>query len=173
MHSFSIFARKFAPLLASIFMVGSCCYLYDLPLPTPPPPPTTAPSCQISFTNPNSGEALPAKGAVTFSWTSVSNAEVYILSLDAPGGGSPNNYDVHDTSRVIYMDAFQSGNFSAVVQARNGNSDILCQAKIQFTTNQTVKAKKGGPANPATPPPALPPPVFLPPPPAATVPPTK
>ncbi len=134
MKSFSIFAKKFAPLLASLILIGSCCFLYNPP--TPPPPPTATPACTLSFISPSNGAALPETGPVNFSWTAVSRASYYILSVNLPGGGGKQNFTVNGTSRILYMDNFpEDGSFSAEVLARDSDGDNMCQAEIQFIKN--------------------------------------
>ena len=143
MEIFSIFARRLAPLIASVAMIGSCCYLYDLPpAATATPPPSPTPACHMSFTNPTSAASLSDTAAVDFSWNSVPKAAFYLLSLDVPGGVGKVLFTVHGTDRTLYMDSFQDGSFHADVQARDGDNNILCEATLQFTSAKDVKAKK-------------------------------
>ena len=142
MHSFTVLARKFAPLLASLVMIGSCCSLYDQP-PAPyiqPPVTPATPACTMHFTSPKSGAVLAASGPVDFSWTSVPKASYYILSLSVPNAADNVNWNVNGTSRTLYMESFSDAN-------------ILCEAVLHFSTAAADPKKKDNPGNPPPQPP--------------------
>ena len=161
MHSFTVLARKFAPLLASLVMIGSCCSLYDQP-PAPyiqPPVTPATPACTMHFTSPKSAAVLAASGPVDFSWTLVPKASYYILSLSVPNAADNVNWNVNGTSRTLYMESFSAGNFSAHVQVRDTDANILCEAVLHFSTAAADPKKKD---NPGAPPPQPPPGVTVP-----------
>jgi hypothetical protein len=167
MKSFSIFAKKFAPLIAvaSLIAASCTCWSFNGPPVTPTvPPPTTTPACTLSFISPSNGATLPETGPVNFAWTAVAQATYYILSVDLPGGGGKQNFTINGTSKTLYMDDFpEDGSFSAEVLARDSSGDNMCQAEIQFIKNPpatlvpTPKPKK----NQKSIPPASPPPVII------------
>jgi len=126
---------RFAPLLATLALIFSCCYLYDIPIPTPTPAPTAVPVCTMHFTKPANGAVLQADSQVDFAWTSVSKATLYIFSESGPGAnGSKSNYPTKNTSWPLELSALGGpGNYTAAVQARDSDSNILCQAQLQFS----------------------------------------
>ena len=130
------FVVRFAPILASLALMFSCCYLYDIKPPTPVTPPSATPACKMSFTNPHDGAQLLAGGLVTFSWTSVAHAKFYILGINTPGNsGNPNNYPVSNgASWPVDLGGIGGpGSYTATVQSRDADQNILCQAEIHFT----------------------------------------
>src|SRR5689334_7334583 len=129
------FVIRVAPLLASLMLVFSCCYLYDIHPPTPTPVPTATPACTMHFTHPANGAELPVGSSTDFSWTSVAKATHYIFSLSGPGNGaSPVNYPTNNTTWPVYIDNLGGvGSYTASVQSRDADANILCQAHIQFT----------------------------------------
>ena len=129
------FVVRFAPLLASLALIFSCCYLYDIKPPTPTPALTPTPACAMSFTNPIDGEVFAPGGLVTFSWKAVAKAKLYILSISGPGNnGSSFNYPVSNgTSWPVDMGSIGGdGTYTAAVQSRDADQNILCQTQIHF-----------------------------------------
>ena len=158
------FVARIAPLLASVAMIfasAECCSGGPAPVKTPVP--TETPTCKMDFTSPNGGAALPATGPVIFSWNPVAASSFYILSVNLPGNAGKVSWNMTTTSRTLYMDSFTTnGSYSANVQARDNNSDILCQANISFSIEPKVKAKKNHQPAASSVPPAAPPIVIKP-----------
>ncbi len=162
MLSFNIIARRASPLIAMVALVAGCCDGFGSIPPataTPTIAPTETPACALAFTNPAPNAALSPVGAVDFTWTNIANAAFYYLTFNVPGGTEPTTFTVHGNKRTVYMESFPlAGNFTARVQARDVDNDILCTASIAFSMQQPVPKSHKVP-NPGTTP-GLPPPVF-------------
>lgn len=131
----SIFFNKMFPVIVSIaFLAGGCTFCGYEPQAIPPQP-TATPTCNLTITSPK-GPYLPETGPLEIHWTKAPNASIYLLFVDN------GNFQTTKTSYTVYMENFAVGTVSILVQARDADANILCEAKVEFTKDQPKKTKK-------------------------------
>ena len=122
------------PLAFAIISVG-CCGSQAALQPTLQPTETNA--CTLTILTPKAGSPLPASGPIVFTWTSIPNA-FYLFKITSPNNVSVGDWSVHTNTRTVMAESLgDPGTYTFLVQARDNNSDILCQASLSLSPLQT------------------------------------
>ena len=108
------------------------------------------PDC-VELLTPLDKVELPAEGKVTFTWTALDEAELYILNFIFPDGLAL-EFETAETSKNRYMEAFsmhpaytQSGEHQWNVSALNAAGEEICSSDFFiFTKPQTQSNGSNG-----------------------------
>jgi hypothetical protein len=118
----------------------------EKPTPTvqPTETPTETPIACVTLLSPESGVEIPPIGKVTFSWTPVDGADIYVLNIILPSG----NVVPFETDQAFhdrYMEAFAAGGeyqWQVIVQDTDG-SQICVSEVAKFDKPAYVPPKIG------------------------------
>ncbi len=107
--------------------------------PTMTPTCTPTPGCALQLLSPANGAALPASGAVIFSWNSYSGAAKYQLQVISINGAI-NTFETNGTSLRLYIENLPAaGTYSWQVSALDAQGQVICRsASFTFTKPLTV-----------------------------------
>ena len=110
---------------------------------TKEPVATEAPLACVELLAPLDLADLPAVGKVTFEWTALEDAEIYLLNFTLPTGDIV-TFETDGTTRDRYMEAFSmAGEFEWNVTALN-NSEKLCNSDFYVFTKSQKPSKGSG-----------------------------